>query len=224
MPSVSSIASIGGEILAFLLAASCAGCDMGGTVLCAGCRDALRPDPRTMRTPGGLEVRAAVEFTGVAARCIRRLKGEGETLLAAPLGAALAAVLAPLQAEARQVVPVPTSRSAFRRRGYRVPELLLRKAGAPPVSLLRSAARRADQRGLDARARAENVRLSMTSRRRGGGDPVWVMDDVVTTGATLDEAARALTAAGYRVVGGVALAATPRHGRLIEDSSATRRK
>lgn len=193
-------------------------------MLCPGCRAQLRPAPRSVRTPGGLEVRAALDFTGVAARCIRRLKGEGETLLAAPLGTALSAVLAPMAAEAQHVVPVPTSRSAFRRRGYRVPELLLRRAGAAPAFLLRSAARRADQRGLDARARVANVRGSVTARRRGGGVPVLVMDDVVTTGATLDEAARALTDAGYRVVGAVALAATPRHGRLIGDSSATRRK
>jgi predicted amidophosphoribosyltransferase len=224
MPSFSNLASVGGEILAFLLAASCAGCSAGGTVLCTECRDALRPAARTVRTPGGLEVRAALEFTGVAARCIRRLKGEGETLLAAPLGAALSDVLSPLAAQVRHIVPVPTSRSAFRRRGYRAPELLLRRADTAPARLLRMAARRADQRGLDARARAANVHRSMIARRRDDGASVLVMDDVVTTGATLDEAARALTAAGYRVVGGVALAATPRHGRLIEDSSATRRK
>ena len=224
MPAISNLASLGDELLAFLLAASCAGCSAGGTVLCAGCRAELRPVPRTVRTPGGLEVRAALDFTGVAARCIRRLKGEGETLLAAPLGAALAGVLAPLAADAHHVVPVPTSGSAFRRRGYRVPELLLRRAGAAPASLLRAVARRADQRGLDARARAANVRRSMTARRRGDGAPVLVVDDVVTTGATLDEAARALTEAGYKVVGAVALAATPRHGRLIGDSSTTRRK
>ncbi|MFJ4253000.1 ComF family protein [Microbacterium sp. NPDC090003] len=224
MPSLSNLASLGDELLAFLLAASCAGCSAGGTVLCAVCRAELRPAPRSVITPNGLEVRAALDFTGVAARCIRRLKGEGETLLAAPLGTALAAVLAPLAADAHPVVPVPTSRSAFRRRGYRVPELLLRRAGVAPSSLLRSVVRRADQRGLDARARAANVRRSMTARRRGDGAPVLVMDDVVTTGATLDEAARALTAAGYRVLGAVALAATPRHGKLIGDSVTTRRK
>lgn len=224
MPTLSRLKSFGDELLAFVLAASCAGCAVGGTVLCPECRTLLRPVPLTVRTPGGLEVRVALEFTGVAARCIRRVKGEGETLLAAPLGSALAGVLTPLAVQARYVVPVPTSRSAFRRRGYRVPDLLLRRAGTVPSALLRTVASRADQRGLDAAARAANVRHSMTARRRGGGEPVLVMDDVVTTGATLDEAARALTSAGYRVVGGVALAATPRHGRLIANSSATRRK
>lgn len=219
----SRLPALADELLAFVLSASCAGCDRGGSILCAECRDRLRPDPISVRTRGGLTVIAALEFGGVAARCIRRVKEEGETLLARPLGVALGVVLTRAVRADHLVVPAPTSRAAYRRRGYRVPELLLRRAGVSPSPLLRTVARRADQRGLDARSRAENVHRSMAVRGGAGGARVILMDDVVTTGATLDEAARALRAAGYTVDGAVALAATPRHRGLIGDSSATRR-
>ena len=50
----------------------------------------------------------------------------------------------------------------------------------------------------------------MRVRRAGEGTEVVIVDDVVTTGATFDEATRALTAAGFHVSAAVALAATPR--------------
>jgi predicted amidophosphoribosyltransferase len=153
--------------------------------------------------------RAAIPFEGVAARCIRRLKGEGATFLARPLGAMLESVLIPDVTPMTWVVPVPTARKAFRRRGYRVPELLVRRAHAEPQRVLRLVAGTVDQRGLGAQDRETNVRGSMRARRRTEGAEAVIVDDVVTTGATLDEAARALEAAGFRVVAAVALAATP---------------
>lgn len=221
MPTRQRLAGIAAELGALLLAASCAGCDEPGILLCPTCAAQLAAAPVRMQTPGGLPVQAALGFDGAAARCIRRLKAEGATFLARPLGAALSAVLLPEVEKGAWVVPVPTGRAAFRRRGYRVPDLLVRRAGAMPVPLLRVTAARADQRGLGVRERADNVHGSMRARRRGDGQRVVLVDDVVTTGATFDEATRALAASGFRVDSAVALAATPRRRRSSGDSSTT---
>ncbi|WP_227991553.1 ComF family protein [Microbacterium sp. CBA3102] len=167
---------------------------------------------------------AGVGDTGGAARLVRprvrrgggalhpAAQGGGDTLIARPLGAALASVLSPLVTSATWIVPVPTSRAAFRRRGYRVPDLLVRRAHADPQAVLAVEGARPDQRGLGARARQTNVRGAMRARHRGEGAEAVIVDDVITTGATFDEAARALTVAGFRVVAAVALAATPLRG------------
>jgi predicted amidophosphoribosyltransferase len=71
----------------------------------------------------------------------------------------------------------------------------------------------ADQAGLSAAQRDANVRgaLCVPGRLDLGGTGVVLVDDVVTTGATLTEAARAVGAAGGRVLGGAVVAATRRH-------------
>lgn len=224
MPTSTRWQALAAEIAAFVFSATCAGCDRPGVLLCDACRVELAPAPLELRTPGGLTVHAAMPFDGVAARCIRRLKGEGETLLARPLGAALAAALQPVLADDVHPVPVPTSRAAYRRRGYRVPELLISRAGADPWRLLRHHGPHSDQRGLGVGERAQNVHGTIRVRQAGRGARVVLVDDVVTTGATFDEAARVLGDAGFEVVAGVALAATERHSGHIADPPATRRK
>lgn len=222
--ALASARAIGAEVLGFLLAAQCAGCDEPEKLLCDTCRGELRPAPIDLRTPGGLRVRAALSFDGVRARCIRRLKDEGETLLARPLGAALAAALPDALVGGPSLVPVPTSGRSMRRRGYRVPELLIRAASERPLRALSTAHGRRDQRGLDAIGRAANVRGSMRARSHGEGLEVIVVDDVMTTGVTLDEAARRLERAGYRVASAIVLAATPHHSGSRASAPATRRK
>ncbi|CAH0134925.1 MULTISPECIES: phosphoribosyltransferase family protein [unclassified Microbacterium] len=205
-------AALADEIAAFVLAGCCAGCDAPGTLLCDECRAALTAEPVHTSTPDGMPVISALAFDGIVARCIRRVKEDGETLLARPLGAALADAAAGLLAVHPNalLVPVPTSAASFRRRGYRVPDLLLRRAGLAPARLLRPTRRTRDQRDLDVEERRRNVTGSMRARHARDAGDVVVVDDVVTTGSTLDEAARALTAAGFRVCGAVTLAATPR--------------
>ncbi|MGM7697346.1 ComF family protein [Microbacterium sp. A84] len=214
------------ELAAFLLSGCCAGCDAPGTLLCAACTQELIAIPVHSQTPEGIPVVSAFTYESVAARCIRRVKEDGETLLTRPLGTALAVAVGEVAlgegavgGPAPLMVPMPTGRAAFRRRGYRVPELLMRRAGLPVSRILTQTRRTADQRGLDIAERGRNVSMSMRARHARESQDVLLFDDVVTTGATLDEAARALREAGYRVCGAVTLAATPKHQHFNTNTS-----
>lgn len=200
------------EALALLLPVACAGCGLGGIALCPDCRARLHPAPAAHRLPG-LAVWSGLEFDGPAARAMRALKEHGRTDVARALAPALRAALAAAVAEAPRpvvAVAVPTSAAALRRRGYRVPELMSRRAGVRTARLLHQARATGDQRALGRAERARNVAGSMRAGRGAAGLDVVLVDDVVTTGATLLEARRALEAAGAAVVGAAVVAATPR--------------
>jgi len=198
------------EVLALLLPVECAGCGEPGPPLCRRCETQLQPHPVTRTLPCGMRVTSALWFEQVPARVLRELKQDGGTGLARALGEALAAaVVAAGIVGPVHFVPVPSSRAAFRRRGYHVGELLMRRARLPVTRLLRPVRATVDQRGLGRVARAGNVRDSLAAPPVPGVRVVLV-DDVVTTGATLSEAYRALRAAGAEVVCAVTVAATPR--------------
>lgn len=116
------------------------------------------------------------------------------------------------------VVPVPSSRAARRRRG-RSPVTDLARAltghlpGLATREVLRQGRRVRDQAHLGRGARVSNVADAFVASApppppRGPlhAHPVLVMDDVVTTGATMSEAARALAAAGWAPVAGITVA------------------
>ncbi|RLP76042.1 ComF family protein [Mycetocola tolaasinivorans] len=122
------------------------------------------------------------------------------------------------------LVPVPGRAAGFRRRGYHPVVSLLRAAGQRPRHLLSWAREPGDQLGLSIAERAHNLRHAMRARPVPArlGSPslthdanlasVWVVDDVCTTGATLREAIRALSAQGVVAAGALVLARAPRRG------------
>ncbi|MDY0909035.1 ComF family protein [Microbacterium sp. CFBP9034] len=200
------------EALALLLPVVCAGCGAPDTTLCDDCTAAVAPCPlaRMVDAPGGgVTVWSGLVFDGVAARVIRALKEEGRTPLARALAPALTAAARRLDARDAVLVPLPTSRGAYRRRGFRVPDLLAARAGLPVARLLQPVRRTGDQRRLDREGRRRNVAQSL-SAAPCEGRRVIVLDDVITTGASVEEAVRALRAAGADVIGAVTVAATPR--------------
>lgn len=212
--ALSSLRSAVADALAVVFPVRCAGCDRPDVDLCAPCAAELASDALERRLPGGLRVRSAVVFDGVAARVIRAFKEDGRTALASALGDVLREVWPP---EWDAVpVPIPASPSSVRRRGYVPVVLVCRQVGWRPHALLRLTRSTVDQRALGREERAANLSGVMTVSRRAaarlGGRDVVLVDDVVTTGATLTEAARALTEAGIRVVGAATIASTPLRG------------
>ena len=142
------------------------------------------------------------------------LKYEGERALARPLGRLLASlVITPEQGHQDGLEPahvhgsfsvvtcVPPDPARLRARGYHAAELLARavarELALPFVPLLRKTRASPPQVGRPRAERLSALAGLFRARGRGRGEPVLLVDDVMTTGATASEAARALTEAGY---------------------------
>jgi ComF family protein len=209
-----------------LLGARCAGCGGAALLLCRGCGTAMRPQPAVATLDGatGVPVVAAGTNADVLRRVLVAWKEHGATRLTSVLDHHLAAAIVPHVAPGRAVVlvPVPTSRRSRRRRGTDLVDELarsaarrLRRTGVDVVveQALTPARQTDDQAGLGARARWHNLEGAFRARAAAAtrGRDIVVVDDIVTTGATLTEAVRALRSAGREPLGGAVVASTPRH-------------
>ena len=209
------------DALAVLWPVDCAGCGVPDRALCARCRAALTPAV-VEREEGGLRVVSAAEYARVVRRVILSFKQQGRTDVAGPLATALAHAVVHARRAHRDtlLVPVPSSRAALGRRGYDPVRLLLRHAGVRFSPVLLPARRTAAQKQLGVEQRAANMAGAFVARRRIPGVRVLLVDDVVTSGATLAEATRAIRTAGGEVVGAATLAFTKK-GRSVRDISVT---
>ena len=202
-----------------LMPVSCAGCGAPDRGLCAVCRAELEARPELHSLPDGTPVLSALRYAGTVRSTIVAFKEGGRTDIASALAAPLAAALGAAWQEGGsrasggtlELVTVPTSRAAWRRRGYDPVALLVRKAGLRPARrALVQVRSHEDQKRLDRQARGRNLVGAFRARHQLTGRAVILVDDVLTTGATLTEAARAIRANGGMVVSVVTLAFTPR--------------
>jgi predicted amidophosphoribosyltransferase len=218
------------ELADLVAARSCAGCRREGVRWCAGCGRALADGPRFRRvepsgaTDGPLPVWSVTDYDGPVREAINAWKDHDRVDLTGLLAAALVgpARLAAAGSGAWLLVPVPSSARARRSRGRQpVRDLARRTAsydrGWTAVGCLRHRRLVVEQPGLGTAARAGNLAGALevvpgwTSAL--AGRRVLVVDDVVTSGATLAEAARALAAAGADVRAAVTVGSTARRGR-----------
>ncbi|MGP7959898.1 ComF family protein [Sanguibacter sp. A247] len=215
---------------------ACAGCEARGVVLCESCARLLGSPwrceagaPRLERTDGRPVL--PVWTLGVLHGDLHRLvvawkdgaRRDVDAALARAMehaGRALApAVSSVVSRDGLVIVPVPSSTRSTMRRGCVPVEGLaaglvagLRAAGVDARGEAGALRRRLgvrDQAGLGRDARAHNLAGAHRARAPNTDAPVVLVDDVLTTGATLAAAQDALAEAGHCVVGAAVLAATP---------------
>jgi predicted amidophosphoribosyltransferase len=177
--------------------------------LCRVCRSSLRflgPGPAVVR---GLEVWAPVAYDGPGAALVKALKFHGAARLAADMAAIIVAN-APAPMLAGHLVPVPLHPARRRARPFNQSALIAaaisERAGLPVADCLIRTGSKQTQVG-----RARAARLRGAGAIQAAGRPpatALLVDDVVTTGATLAACAAALRAAGTRQVGAIAFART----------------
>lgn len=205
--------SVPAGVLDWLYPPKCCLCDAEfGEHLCSQCRDAFEPRERVVEefaASDDLDYRVApFAYTGRAAQAVRRFKYARSTALAAPLGSLLKEVVEGHGLlEGNTIVPVPIHWTRRCLRGFNQSELLAESFPAQIVKskwLVRSRATR-PQVGLAREERIRNLQGAFRASFAASGAHVLLLDDVVTSGHTAEECARALKTAGARRVGVLAL-------------------
>ena len=214
-------------ILDLIAPERCGACGDEGALFCTSCRAALLAPGAVSLHPPPQGVRAAAtvgSYVDGLDAALRTLKFHGVPRLARPLGVALAAPIAAVTAElegaAPILVPTPTDPARRRERGFdhalllataageatglRVVELLERTRAVEPLHGLGRAERR---RALDQAIAIRPGASALTPLDREA--LVILVDDIWTSGATFEAAARALTAAGWQRIAAVAVAREP---------------
>lgn len=229
-PRTHPLAELGKDLLAFVWPAECIGCAAPDRTLCSACEQTLMQlhHPKQYASGGPTPWFTLGPHEGLLRELIISFKHGGVTAHTRTLATLLDRSLQPLIeghlpersprerwhpeafVERALVVPMPSRRRQVRKRGYRHLELLLRRSqfshsreGFRTLTPLRG---RTGQVGLDAAERMRNAaKLALDPRARVAGRDLILVDDIITTGATLQAATDLLTAHGARIVGAAAL-------------------
>lgn len=190
--------------------ARCLGCGVLGIEICIECRRYWCP--RIIRTVSRqaphFPIFSALPYSSVAGKVLLAAKENGIAAADALLSEALIFALTYCldESPATFLVPIPSRKKVARIRGRQFISAISQNAGeftsTPIHELLRHVRNVKDQSTLDAKARSINVDGALICLKFIHGNAVLI-DDLVTTGATLHEAARALRAEGIPVAAAV---------------------
>jgi len=226
------LSKLNGVLLDFLFPQLCVGCGREGSFICASCWQTLhrimsplcprcgKPQPSGVLCPACVSwqtdidgIRSPFRFDGVIRQAIHQLKYRNLRALAAPLAQLLRDYLTTNPVPGEILVPVPIHKKRLRERGYNQSSLLAQELGKlinlPVVDgcLIRERHALPQARTSTVGERRSNVAGAFACRNRGvQGKQVLLIDDVSTSGATLDACAAALKAIGATSVWGLTLA------------------
>ena len=197
------------ELSQLLFPTRCYGCHAIGLSICSTCRREWHPHFYTTHAQG-IKVHSAIIYTPTARRIILAAKENGLKGADQLIVDAIVHVLEKANFDSFNVrlVPIPSSVPNRRRRGRSfIPEICKQISAItsiPVIPALTINRRVKDQSSLSAKARLTNMRgaFSISTNTYPRGDLILI-DDVVTTGATVSEAARALNSHGFHVLASV---------------------
>jgi ComF family protein len=212
----------------------CAGCGQIGAAWCPVCNAQVQvigadvcphcgrpqpnrfPCPQCRRSPIEIDgIRSAVIFEGPVRQAIHHLKYNGKIGLAEPLGSFLAERWRREPLPADMIVPVPLHQARLQERGYNqsmlLAEQLARASGLPVAeAALKRVKATMPQVTLNAVERKENVQDAFEARAELVQDKrILLVDDVCTTGATLEACSLALKQGGAKSVWALTLGRAP---------------
>lgn len=226
------IVKLKGIALDLLFPQSCIGCGKEGSLLCPACCNRLprltlplcprcgKPQPSGRLCPGCVSrqwridgIRAPFRFEGVIRQAIHQLKYSNLRVLAVPLAKLLCDYFTVSPVPGEVLVPVPLHPQRLKERGYNQSSLLARELGhliqLPVIEdgVIRQSSTLSQTKTMTVEERWHNVAHAFTGRNpKLQGKPVLLIDDVATSGATLESCAQALKAAGAVSVWGLVLA------------------
>lgn len=212
--------SLGERLLGLFLPPRCLGCGEAvppGSLFCPPCRADLpegfcrrRIVPEDGRV---LEIASALPFEGGFRKTLHQLKFHGQSSLAKAIARLMAQAAQELDGPFDCVAYVSMDPEKRRKRGYDQSRLLAKytaaELGLPLSEGLVKVRGTRTQHELNAGERRENLRSAYRCREDMTGRAVLLVDDIVTTGSSLAECARALREAGAAKVCGVCAAETP---------------
>lgn len=188
----------------------CHGCGALGRSLCSLCNTSYELH-NFLRKVGSTPTFSAVSYNSVARRILLASKEDGvrsaDELIVHALEHSLRHALE-RTGKTPVLVPIPSSPQALRKRGRdylaEISKRVSDFVGLPTQCLLQHGRRVRDQTVLNASARFKNLEGALVLRARPiRTHEVFLVDDLITTGATLNEAVKTLEMSGFRVVGAV---------------------
>jgi len=192
----------------FIFPPTCHGCGRVDTRWCHVCSEELAQIPIQIKnfTPETLtELCATAHHTGKLQEAIQALKYHNVPDLAKPLGQRLSQVISDKNWIIDTIIPVPLFADREHKRGYNQAYLLTQQVGKMTnitcqSNLLKRHRDTNQQVGLNASERRENVKDAFTATQSVADMSILIIDDVVTTGSTLDACATALFNVGAKSV------------------------